>query len=371
MDVQEALNVLGLQRIPSERVALQHVFEDKARVARRMVQFPGAGLSGETALDNLDRVTEAWVVLQNLTPSTNPASRGGGVSSRPGSAYSSVPASPVGPSGFKVLWDTFRFYAPKLRALSWRIVLAAAVFIRWSWRTAERLIRFVVAVGKTYIRLTCRVTGATPLKVAGYTSLAAITFPLALIICSSMIGSPSGRARDPHQEVSEAAIQWAVPQAKPNSAQVGENHELLRPERSEDSIDSERLKKEIRHLGPLGKKSYSGVVREVALGGRDAMAEQPYTARSAAGIGIEANRAGACTLQLLTWPPARVYIDGRFLVEAPSPDWFVLSSGEHTVRLVTKDGRQRTFPVQLTDRREQVLSFNFDDGRVRVEVMKP
>lgn len=77
--------------------------------------------------------------------------------------------------------------------------------------------------------------------------------------------------------------------------------------------------------------------------------------------------APSSTLRVLTWPPARVYCSDRLLAEAPSPERFVMPSGEQRLLLVSTRGerRQVTFPVQPD--REYVLKYDFDTNELNVE----
>lgn len=76
-------------------------------------------------------------------------------------------------------------------------------------------------------------------------------------------------------------------------------------------------------------------------------------------------------VQFLTWPPADVYIDGQFIVQAPSPERFTISGGIHRVTLVSKWDEQRIASFDVEPGMEYVVKFNFDSGLFETEQVDP
>jgi predicted Ser/Thr protein kinase len=72
-------------------------------------------------------------------------------------------------------------------------------------------------------------------------------------------------------------------------------------------------------------------------------------------------------MQFHTWPPAKVYVDELFVVEAPSPMDFQISSGPHKVELVAKRGNRRVLTIEVRPEQAYMLKCNFDTGLVKVE----
>jgi hypothetical protein len=77
--------------------------------------------------------------------------------------------------------------------------------------------------------------------------------------------------------------------------------------------------------------------------------------------------AGGCIMKFLSWPPARVYCNGEFLTEAPSPQRFRLRVGEQQILLVSNRGEQRLITFTTQPNREYVLRYNFDARELDVE----
>jgi len=138
---------------------LQQAFETKARLARRRVQFPSAGMSRDDALDELDRVNAAWVMLQNGTSPPAPRGSARGASRSP--RHRHAPVSPS-PGGWQILWDTLRVYYQKISVAIWQAGLTLWLSVRRSWRNTRATARWIAALYHARTRFLFRVTGVPP-----------------------------------------------------------------------------------------------------------------------------------------------------------------------------------------------------------------
>jgi len=68
-----------------------------------------------------------------------------------------------------------------------------------------------------------------------------------------------------------------------------------------------------------------------------------------------------------TWPPSAVYIDGSWIVEAPSPEQFPLKPGQHALRLVPKTGMPRDFRLTIESAGRCRLKINLDTDKAELE----
>jgi len=68
-----------------------------------------------------------------------------------------------------------------------------------------------------------------------------------------------------------------------------------------------------------------------------------------------------------TWPPAVVYIDGEWIVEAPSPDRFPPTARQHDLRLVPKTGSPQSLRLHIDGAGHYRLKLNLENGRAELE----
>ena len=78
----------------------------------------------------------------------------------------------------------------------------------------------------------------------------------------------------------------------------------------------------------------------------------------------------SCNVQFLTWPPAYVFVDDAYVVEAPSPERFSVCTGFRKVRLVSKQGQRVDQRLTFLPGRNYVVTYNFETRRLDVEVQQ-
>ena len=75
-------------------------------------------------------------------------------------------------------------------------------------------------------------------------------------------------------------------------------------------------------------------------------------------------------IQFRTWPPARVYIDGEFVVEAQSPVNFSVVVGQHKIKIVPEAGTARIFSVTLGRGIAYMLELNLDWEKFKLKELR-
>lgn len=75
----------------------------------------------------------------------------------------------------------------------------------------------------------------------------------------------------------------------------------------------------------------------------------------------------APTIQVLTWPPSEVYLDGRRITEAPSPNTAVITAGQHRIKLMARTGQKRVVTFNARVGTSYVLKYNFETGKLDLE----
>ena len=82
-------------------------------------------------------------------------------------------------------------------------------------------------------------------------------------------------------------------------------------------------------------------------------------------------KAAETTVEFHTWPPARVYVDGKYVVEAPSPTTHRMTPGMHRVRLVPKVGVPRDLEVWFETGAQYMFKLNLETGFYELAEVKP
>ena len=70
---------------------------------------------------------------------------------------------------------------------------------------------------------------------------------------------------------------------------------------------------------------------------------------------------------MLAWPAAQVYLNGAVIGEAPFRDAVVCSSGDASIRIVSKTGREQILSVQLAPEHSYVVRADLESGTYSVK----
>lgn len=70
---------------------------------------------------------------------------------------------------------------------------------------------------------------------------------------------------------------------------------------------------------------------------------------------------------MLSWPAAQVYLNGSIIGEAPFRDAVVCSSGDASIRIVSKAGREQILNVQLAPGHSYIVRADLESGTYGVK----
>jgi hypothetical protein len=205
-------------------------------------------------------------------------------------------------------WDVLRVLLPKLFAWLGRSCLAWGLLAGWLWRATRVTARWGAALCRAYIELVCRMTGARAVAAGIATVTVLFVFPTLL---------------------------WST-------------HLLL------SSAVEKPVVSQVRHGAD---NPVEGVFGYALSNG----------ASSSGTVASPVAPAVGCIMKVLSWPPAKVYCNGEFLTEAPSPQRFRLRVGEQQILLVSTRNEQRLITFTTQPNREYVLRYNFDTQELNVE----
>ena len=85
------------------------------------------------------------------------------------------------------------------------------------------------------------------------------------------------------------------------------------------------------------------------------------------GTPATANEPQEARVQFHSWPPAQVYLDGRHICEAPSPEWFVVQPGAYRLVFVPGSGKARAYTMHVTQGGNYVVKANLGTGFYEIE----
>lgn len=228
--------------------------------------------------------------------------------------------------------------------------------------------RFIIALGPNYIRAMTAITGLSPRGVIAAT-MCAVAVPVFFYLQAlpSKRKAPSQNINTSNSHVSEADTQTPPQQLSTQDPEDEESRFHL----IENAMAALSLPKNSGNPNPDDETDASTMAPDssLILDVLPLSLEEELLQREAQSL--TTLEASIGTIEIHAWPPSEIYIDGQFIVEAPSPYRFELLSGKHQLEVRSNRGERKAFLITIESDEVLYITLNFDKNELMISEVYP